>query len=106
VIYLEAQKLEALKAHKKGLMQHSPSEAKPPQPALSRVRDAGEWEVKRLKHISPAIFDGTHQTPNYIGKGVPFFSVENIVSGNKNKYISMEDYIARQSKINRKKGIS
>ncbi len=96
VIDLEAQKLEALKAHKKGLMQQLFPREGETTPCLRfpEFRDAGEWVVKRLKHISPAIFDGTHQTPNYIEKGVPFFSVENIVSGNKNKYISMEDYMA------------
>lgn len=67
-------------------------------------RDAGEWEVKQLKHISPAIFDGTHQTPNYTEKGVPFFSVENIVSGNENKYISREDYIIATVKNKPEKG--
>jgi type I restriction enzyme S subunit len=66
--------------------------------------NAEEWIVKLLKHISPSIFDGTHQTPNYTEKGVPFFSVENIVSGNKNKYISMEDYIAATIKNKPEKG--
>lgn len=54
--------------------------------------NSGEWEEKVLKDISPSIFDGTHQTPKYVKKGIPFYSVENIVSKNKNKYISVEDY--------------
>lgn len=53
----------------------------------------GEWEETSLDKISPSIFDGTHQTPKYTDDGVPFFSVENIVSGNKNKFISREDYL-------------
>lgn len=52
----------------------------------------GEWDLKVLSKITDAIFDGTHQTPTYVECGIPFFSVENIVSGNKNKYISKEDY--------------
>lgn len=58
----------------------------------------GEWKEKTLKGISPAIFDGTHQTPTYTEAGIPFFSVENIVSGNKNKFISKEDYLVATSK--------
>lgn len=75
-----------------------------PRLRFPEFRDAGEWEVKQLKHISPAIFDGTHQTPNYTEKGVPFFSVENIVSGNENKYISREDYIIATVKNKPEKG--
>jgi len=51
-----------------------------------------EWEEKPLSKITDAIFDGTHQTPTYTSTGIPFFSVENIVSGSKNKFISKEDY--------------
>ena len=48
VIDLEAQKLEALKAHKKGLMQQLfPSEGKTtPSLRFPEFRDAGEWEEK------------------------------------------------------------
>ena len=106
VIDLQTQNLDALKAHKKGLMQQLfPREGETtPRLRFPEFRDAGEWEVKQLKHISPAIFDGTHQTPNYTEKGVPFFSVENIVSGNKNKYISREDYIITTIKNKPEKG--
>lgn len=39
------------------------------------------------------IYDGTHQTPKYKNKGIPFISVENIKDiYNSNKYISIEDY--------------
>jgi len=58
----------------------------------------GEWEEKELFQITPLIFDGTHQTPKYTEKGIPFFSVENIISGKKNKYISKEDYIIATKK--------
>ena len=52
----------------------------------------GEWRVEVLSKITDAIFDGTHQTPKYVESGIPFFSVENLVSGNKNKFISRKDY--------------
>ena len=51
-----------------------------------------EWKHYRLKDIVK-IYDGTHQTPNYIDDGIKFVSVENI--GNlegTNKYISKVDY--------------
>lgn len=67
------------------------------------VKD-GEWEEKPLSKVTSSIFDGTHQTPNYIDNGIPFFSVENIVSGNKNKYISREDYEIATSKNKPEKG--
>ncbi len=64
----------------------------------------GEWEEYLLSEVSPAIFDGTHQTPRYTEKGIPFFSVENIISGNKNKFISEDDYILATSKNKPEKG--
>ncbi|MDD3843285.1 MAG: restriction endonuclease subunit S, partial [Bacteroidales bacterium] len=57
-----------------------------------------------LGKISSAIFDGTHQTPKYTEEGIPFFSVENIVSGKKNKFISREDYLEATSKNKPEKG--
>ena len=39
------------------------------------------------------IYDGTHQTPNYINDGIKFVSVENISNlEGTNKYISKDDY--------------
>lgn len=53
----------------------------------------GELEEKKLYEISSTIFDGTHQTPSYTESGIPFFSVENLISKSKNKFISNKDYI-------------
>ena len=58
----------------------------------------GEWKEKILNEITSSIFDGTHQTPKYTENGIPFFSVENLISGNKNKFISKEDYIIATNK--------
>ena len=66
--------------------------------------DAPPWKAEALNQISPSIFDGTHQTPTYTEAGIPFFSVENIVSGNRNKFISEEDHIAATRKNKPKKG--
>ncbi len=62
------------------------------------------WEVKRLGEVASAVFDGTHQTPQYTEVGIPFFSVENIISGAKNKYISYIDYQSATSKNKPEKG--
>ena len=40
---------------------------------------SGEWEVKRLGEVA-TIRDGTHQTPKYVGSGIPFYSVEHVTS--------------------------
>ncbi len=106
LIAAHAQKLSALKSYKKGLMQALFPAAGESLPKLRfpEFQDAGEWEKKQLNNISPSIFDGTHQTPTYIAEGVPFYSVENIISGNKNKFISRDDYIATTRKNKPEKG--
>ena len=75
-----------------------------PKLRFPEFQSADEWKANILKNISPAIYDGTHQTPTYIEAGIPFFSVENIVSGNKNKFISREDYLVATSKNKPEKG--
>jgi len=105
LIAAHSQKLATLKAHKKGLLQQLfPAEGETlPQLRFPEFQDAPGWEEKQLKDISSSIFDGTHQTPTYTTEGVPFYSVENIISGNKNKFISREDYIVTTSKNKPKK---
>ncbi len=63
-----------------------------PELRFPAFKNSDGWEEKRLNQITDSIFDGTHQTPRYTEQGVPFFSVENIVSGKANKFISIEDY--------------
>lgn len=56
------------------------------------LRKSGHaWEQRKLGDIS-SIFDGTHQTPNYQSRGIPFLSVENISTLNTNKFISEKDF--------------
>jgi type I restriction enzyme S subunit len=100
VIAAQGRKVEALKAHKRGLMQQLFPREGETRPSLRfpEFRDAPDWELKRLDAISPSIFDGTHQTPTYANEGIPFFSVENLISGNANKYISREDYLLATKK--------
>ncbi len=55
-----------------------------------------DWETQKLKNITKLITDGTHTTPNYIDKGVPFLSIKDISSGEISfddvKYISLEEH--------------
>lgn len=106
VIAAHSQKLDLLKEHKKGLMQNLfPQEGETvPKYRFPEFVNDGEWKEKVLSKITDAIFDGTHQTPTYTDKGIPFFSVENIVSGNKNKFISKADYDLATNKNKPEKG--
>lgn len=75
-----------------------------PKLRFPEFKNNGEWEEKLLNEVSSTIFDGTHQTPKYTTDGVPFFSVENIISGNKNKFISREDYLSATIKYKPENG--
>ena len=116
LIAAEARKVDALKTHKKGLMQQlfpqpereendvkTPAETEP-RLRFPEFRDAGEWEERKLADITVSIFDGTHQTPTYTTDGVPFYSVENLISGNANKFISRADYLLATKKNRPEKG--
>ncbi|MBA4284058.1 MAG: restriction endonuclease subunit S [Xanthomonadaceae bacterium] len=106
LIGAESQKLDALKAHKKGLMQQLfPREGETiPRLRFPEFQGAPEWEQRVLCEVTDSVFDGTHQTPTYVASGVPFYSVENLISGNANKFISREDYIAATRKNKPEKG--
>jgi len=60
-------------------------------PAYPKYRDSGVewlgeipegWGVRRLKHISTMIIDGTHVTPTYVNDGIPFLRVTDLVKSN------------------------
>jgi len=106
LIAAEGRTLEALKAHKKGLMQQLFPQPGQTQPSLRfpEFQKGREWGEKKLSEITSAIFDGTHQTPTYTEAGIPFYSVENLISGNANKFISKEDYDLETKKNKPEKG--
>ena len=64
-----------------------------------------EWEEKLLKNITK-VFDGTHQTPKYVTKGIPFFSVEHVTANQftKTKYISKEVFEKENKRVKLEKG--
>ncbi len=65
---------------------------------------SGKWNIKELTEIAD-IKDGTHQTPKYVGSGIPFYSVEHITSNNftDTKFISKEEhkFLTKNFKIER-----
>ena len=75
-----------------------------PKLRFPEFRDADGWNESGLADITSAIFDGTHQTPTYTAEGVPFYSVENLVSGNANKFISKGDHQLATKKNKPEKG--
>lgn len=81
----------------------SDTQKQTPKLRFPEFRDSQEWEVNVLGNIT-LIFDGTHQTPMYVPEGIPFYSVENLISGAKNKFISREDYLIATSKNKPEKG--
>lgn len=95
LITAHTQKLNGLMTYKKGLMQQLfPREGETvPRLRFPEFRGTGEWEMRKLAEITDSVFDGTHQTPTYTQQGVPFYSVENLISGNANKFISHDDYL-------------
>lgn len=49
-----------------------------------------DWECVKLGYVCKNIADGTHQTPEYVDEGIPFYSVENVTNDNftDTKYIA------------------
>ncbi|WP_025566093.1 restriction endonuclease subunit S [Psychromonas sp. SP041] len=58
----------------------------------------GEWEEIEVGQLTK-IYDGTHSTPKYVEKGVPFYSVEHLTRNDfsRTKFIS-EDVFEKENK--------
>ena len=56
------------------------------------------WQAKKLGDVAK-IYDGTHQTPTYVERGIPFYSVEQVTANNfeNTKYIA-EDVFEKESR--------
>ena len=70
--------------------------------------NASKFEIFELKKITEKISDGTHFTPNYISKGIPFLSVKNV---RKNKilfedikFISSQEHLKLIKRCDPKEG--
>lgn len=68
------------------------------QSALQKIFRKAErkWRFEILKNICQKITDGTHWTPKYVPKGIPFLSVKNVKENGFDlsdvKYISPEEH--------------
>ncbi|RXG24296.1 restriction endonuclease subunit S [Leeuwenhoekiella aequorea] len=96
-------KKELLDQYKKGVMQKLFSQE-------IRFKDENgndfpEWEEKRLSKITK-YYDGTHQTPNYVSRGIPFYSVEHVTANQfeQTKYISKEVFDKENKRVKLEKG--
>lgn len=87
IIEKQDEKVKNLEKYKKGMMQKIFSQE-------IRFKDENgeaypEWEEKKIGNITK-ITDGVHFTPEYVDNGIPFWSVETIVSGANPKFITRE----------------
>lgn len=79
----QARKVDALKTHKKGLMQQLFPREGETQPRLRfpEFQNAGEWEEKSLREICERIMDGTHFSPKTKKGPRPYLTSKNIRMG-------------------------
>lgn len=83
LISAEAKKLDALKTHKKGLMQSLfPAEGETvPKLRFPEFQDAGEWEEHHLGTLADKVGSGITPTggdKNYLSEGRPFVRSQNV----------------------------
>lgn len=66
---------------------------------------SGEWNSIHLGNLVK-IYDGTHSTPKYVDRGVPFYSVEHVTSNNfeSTKYISEEMFEEENTRVKLERG--
>jgi type I restriction enzyme S subunit len=79
LIAAQARKLDALKTHKKGLMQQLFPREGETQPRLRfpEFQNAGEWEICELGSVSD-VRDGTHDSPEFFPSGRPLVTSKNL----------------------------
>jgi len=82
VIAVQARKLDALKTHKKGLMQQLfPSEGETqPRVRFPEFQNTGEWEVKRVDEQG-AVLAGKALAVNAPGPQRPYLRTKNVLDG-------------------------
>ena len=92
--------LQAIKEEKERLIKEKKIKKQKSLPEITEEEIPFEipknWRWVRLGALSSVITDGTHKTPNYVNKGIPFISVQNISSGKykdtKLKYITEDEH--------------
>jgi type I restriction enzyme S subunit len=75
----ETQKLDTLKAHKKGLMQQLfPAEGETlPKLRFPEFRDSGEWKIKKLGEVCDCIVPGRDKPKSFTGD-IPWVTIPDI----------------------------
>ncbi|MCK5804355.1 MAG: restriction endonuclease subunit S [Lentisphaeria bacterium] len=83
LIAAEGRKLEALRDHKKGLMQHLfPREGeRQPRLRFPEFFDAPEWTEYRTECVCERIMDGTHFSPQSTDGPRPYLTSKNVRNG-------------------------
>jgi type I restriction enzyme S subunit len=83
LITLEAQKLDTLKTHKKGLMQQLfPAEGETlPKLRFPEFREAGEWDEKTLSHLGELISGLTYSPDDVRDEGLLVLRSSNVQNG-------------------------
>lgn len=96
-------KKDLLEKYKKGVMQKIFSQGL--RFKDDNGQDFPEWEEKKLGDICK-IYDGTHQTPNYVDMGIPFYSVEHVTANDftNTKYITKEVFDKENQRVKLEKG--
>ena len=94
------------KAIKQGAMQRllkSPAQGGQRLPGFE-----GEWVIEKLQKLTRQIIDGTHHTPRYTTRGIPFLRVTDIQSSSIDmtdlKYVSKEEHETLIKRCNPEKG--
>lgn len=83
LISVQSQKVEALKTHKKGLMQQLfPREGETvPRMRFPEFRDAGEWEEKQLNKLGELVSGLTYSPSDVRGTGLLVLRSSNVQNG-------------------------
>jgi len=105
LITAHTQKHEALKAHKKGLMQQLfPATGETvPKLRFPEFLDAGEWGSNTLDELTTRIGDGIHSTPKYDDNGTYYFiNGNNLVDGKISISESTKKVDAKEEKNHRR----
>ena len=104
--------LEEIKKEKAKLIKEGKIKKEKPLPVITEDEipfDIPEsWCWCRLGEIVNKLTDGTHRTPKYVEKGIPFLSVKNLSSGkmdfDNTKFITPEEHKELYARCNPEKG--
>lgn len=104
--------LEQIKAQKAALIKEGKIKKEKPLPEIMEDEIPFDipdnWCWCRLGEIVNKLTDGTHRTPKYVEKGIPFLSVKNLSSGKMDfentKFITTEEHKELYARCNPEKG--